>query len=100
MLDPLTYSYHHLPFFVALASYEGLRRRGLPWISMFVSAVVYVMTVKIAPMDDPTLLNRVYLAWAVPVAAYLAFSIALPEGIKWEPRRLLERRREAAGAAA
>ena len=100
MLDPLTYSYHHLPFFVALVAYEGLRRRGLPWVSMFVSVVVYVMTVKIAPMDDPTLLNRVYLAWSVPVAAYLAFSIALPDGIRWEPRRLLEARREAAGSPA
>ena len=99
MLDPLTYSYHHIPFFVALLSYEGLRRRGMPWVSMFVATLVYVMTKKIAPMDDPTLLNRVYLAWAVPVATYLSFAIALPDGIRWE-RRLLGDRREPARAAA
>ena len=99
MLDPLTYSYHHIPFFVALLSYEGLRRRGLPWVSMFVSAFVWVMTHKIAPMDDPTLLNRFYLAWAVPAATYLTFAIALPDGIRWE-RRTLRDRREPAPARA
>jgi hypothetical protein len=91
MLDPLTYSYHHIPFFTALAAYEGLRRRGLPWVSMFVSAAVYYMTKAVAPEAwyNPTPLNRWYLAWSVTVAAYLAFSIALPRGIRWEPRRPL-----------
>jgi hypothetical protein len=74
MLDPLTYSYHHLPFVMALISFEALRRR-IPYATIAVAVGVEVMTRVIAPMDNPTLLNRVYLAWAVPVAAYLAFSL-------------------------
>ncbi|MDQ3934379.1 MAG: DUF2029 domain-containing protein [Actinomycetota bacterium] len=96
LLDPLTYSYHHIPFFVALIAYEGLRRRGLPWISMVVSGVVLYMTERVAPeaWHNPTVLNRWYLAWAVPVAAYLAFSIALPDGVRWDWRRRLHPLRE------
>ena len=75
MLDPLTYSYHHVPFAFALIAYEGLCRRGMPWVAGFSSLGIWVMSKWIAPLDDPTLLNRVYLAWAVPVAAYLAFSL-------------------------
>jgi hypothetical protein len=75
MLDPLTYSYHHVPFLFALIAYEGLCRRGMPWVAGFSSLGIWVMTKWIAPLDDPTLLNRVYLAWAVPVAAYLALSL-------------------------
>ena len=94
MLDPLTYSYHHIPFFTALIAYEGLRRRGLPWLSMFVSGAVYYMTKVIAPeaWHNPTPLNRAYMAWALICAAYLTFMIVLPGGIRWEPRRLLPHR--------
>jgi Glycosyltransferase family 87 len=97
MLDPLTYSYHHMPFFVALISYEALRRRGLPWVSMAVSGAVYGITQWLAaqPEPNPTAVNRLYLAWAIPTAAYLAFSIALPGGLKWERRALGESREPA-----
>jgi hypothetical protein len=75
MLDPLTYSYHHVPFAFAVMAYEGLCRRGMPWVAGFSSLGIWVMSKWIAPLDDPTLLNRFYLAWTVPVAAYLAFSL-------------------------
>jgi hypothetical protein len=78
MLDPLTYSYHHVPFMFALLAYEGLSRRGMPWVAGFASLATWVMAKWIAPLGDPTVLNRVYLAWAVPVAAYLAVSAFAP----------------------
>jgi uncharacterized membrane protein len=74
MLDPLTYSYHHMPFVVALVAYEALQRR-MPVASMLVAASVWIMTQFVAPLENPTLLNRTYLAWAVPVAGYLAFAL-------------------------
>jgi hypothetical protein len=74
MLDPLTYSYHHLPFMVALVSFEAMRRR-VPVASMLVTASVLVMTQIVAPLQDPNLLNRTYLAWAIPAAGYLAFTL-------------------------
>jgi peptidoglycan/LPS O-acetylase OafA/YrhL len=44
------------------------------------AAVVLYMTREVAPeaWHDPTAINRWYLAWSIPVAAYLAFSIAVP----------------------
>lgn len=84
MLDPLTYSYHHLPFFVALVSFEALRRRGLPYVSLVVAGFVYAMTkwIEAQPEPNPTAMNRLYLAWAIPVGAYLALSIVAPDGLK------------------
>ncbi len=73
LLDPLAYSYHHAPFLLALAAHEGLRRRGLPLLTGVVSIAVWAMGRFVAPMGDPNALNRAYLAWAVPLAAYLAY---------------------------
>ena len=49
VFDPLTYSYHHAPFLVALVVYEGLRRR-VPVLSGFAIAAILAMTYVIAPM--------------------------------------------------
>ena len=56
VFDPLTYSYHHAPFLVALIVYEGLRRR-VPVLSGFAIAAILAMTYVVAPMHDATLLN-------------------------------------------
>lgn len=73
LLDPLTLSYHHLPFFVALASYEMLSRRKIPVLSIYSTAAIWALGKWIAPLDDAAIFNKLYLAWAVPVAAYLAY---------------------------
>ncbi len=71
VLDPLTYSYHLLPFFVAILSYETLRGRGVPIISLYSAATVWAL----GAVHDPTTLNRLYLAWTLPIAAYLAIRL-------------------------
>jgi hypothetical protein len=78
VLDPLTYSYHHAPFLVALLVYEGLRRR-VPVMSAFAIAALLAMTYVIAPMHDATLLNVFYLAWSLPLTAALAVATLAPE---------------------
>jgi hypothetical protein len=70
MLDPLAASYHHTPFVVSLAMFEGLRRRGLPVITLISTAAILVMT-HFVRLDQPGLLNAVYLVWALPTAGYL-----------------------------
>jgi len=77
ILDPLTYSYHHAPFLVALISYEALRRR-VPVLSGFAIAAILTMTHVIAPMKDATLVNAFYLAWALPLAAVLGIAVLAP----------------------
>ena len=81
MLDPLSISYHNAPFAIALASWEGLRRRGVPWVTLLVSGGI-LLTAQLGAHPDA--LNAVYLGWSVPVAAYLAITLFAP--------RLLERR--------
>ena len=78
ILDPLTYSYHHAPFLVALIAYEALRRR-VPVLSGVAIAALLVMTHVIAPMKDAGLVNAFYLAWSLPLAAVLALAVFAPE---------------------
>jgi hypothetical protein len=77
ILDPLTYSYHHAPFLVALIAYEGLRRR-VPVLSGFAIAAIAAMTYVVAPMKDAGLVNAFYLAWSLPLAAVLTLAIFAP----------------------
>jgi hypothetical protein len=87
MLDPLTFSYHHTPFLVALVSYEALRRR-LPVLSAFAIGALLLMDEVVAPSGDPALINAAYLAWTLPLAATLAVSILAPARLRADGRRL------------
>lgn len=75
MLDPLAISYHHLPFYVALAASEVVRTRALPVLTLITGGVLYV-TSELASM--PNLQNGVYLAWSLPLAVYLGLSLFAP----------------------
>jgi hypothetical protein len=68
MLDPLAISYHNAPFIIALATWEGLRRRGLPYVTLAANGAILV-TAQLA--SQPDLLNAAYLAWTVPMTVYL-----------------------------
>jgi hypothetical protein len=74
MLDPLAFSYHHLPFLVALISYEALRRR-VPVLSAYSIGALLLLNEVIVPSRDPQLINAVYLAWTIPVAGAMAISL-------------------------
>jgi hypothetical protein len=76
MLDPMAISYHHAPFFVALATYEALRRHGLPYLTLAAGGGL-LLTAQLA--DHPDVLNAVYLAWSAPLALFLGVSL-LSEG--------------------
>ena len=72
MLDPMAISYHHAPFFVALAAYEGLRRHGLPYLTLAAGGGL-LLTAQLAEHAD--VLNAVYLAWSAPLALFLGASL-------------------------
>lgn len=90
IFDPLTYSYHHAPFLVALICYEALRRR-VPVLSGYAIAMLLLMTHVIAPMKDAGLVNAFYLAWSLPLAVVLAASVVAPERVERVAGRLLAR---------
>lgn len=75
MLDPLAISYHHLPFYVALAASEVVRTRSLPVLTLVTGGVLYV-TSELATMPD--LQNVIYLGWSFPLALYLGLSLFAP----------------------
>jgi hypothetical protein len=77
VLDPLSISYHNAPFAIALASWEGLRRRGVPYVTLAASGGILV-TAQL--MSRPDVLSAVYLAWSVPVALYLGVVALGPRG--------------------
>jgi hypothetical protein len=78
MLDPLAISYHHLPFYVALAASEVVRTRAVPVLTLITGGVLY-LTSELATM--PNLQNGVYLAWSLPLALYLGLSLFAPRAL-------------------
>jgi len=99
LLDPLTNSYYHLPFLVALAAWEGLRREGPPLItvtaSLFLGLTISFASGGVSLVD----LNRFYLLWTLPLAALLAMLAYAPRrapaglpGSAWSGRIIGARR--------
>jgi hypothetical protein len=87
MLDPMTISYHHAPFYASLAAFEVVRTRRMPYLTLMTAAVL-LGTGELATM--PNLQNGVYLAWSLPLAGYLAVSLFAPRaligsGARWAP---------------
>lgn len=72
VLDPMTISYHHAPFYTALAAAEIARTRRFPVLTL-VTAGVLLLTAELASM--PNLLNAVYLGWSLPLAAFLGLTL-------------------------
>lgn len=84
LLDPINIDYYHAPFLLALLAYEGLTRRGLPYLAM-IAAVCLALTFPpgVSSMyelsQQASEVAAVYLAWALPFAAYLGLSLYAPE---------------------
>jgi hypothetical protein len=88
VLDPLTFSYHHAPFLIALISFEALRRR-VPVMSAFAIGALLLMNEVIVPLGEPAVINAFYLAWTLPLGAAMALSLFAPQrlaGLSWTPR--------------
>jgi Gpi18-like mannosyltransferase len=71
LLDPLTISYHHAPFVLTIAMFEGLRCRRVPVVTLTSTAALLVLGNLIAPLIKPNLMYAVYLLWVLPTIAYL-----------------------------
>jgi hypothetical protein len=75
LLDPLSASYHHVPFLVAIAAYEVVRRKRLPILTAASALTLWVLAEYVVPHGDGVLVNRVYLAWGLPVVLYMAVRV-------------------------
>ena len=93
MLDPLTFSYHHVPFLIALISFEALRR-PVPVLSAVAIGALLLMNEVVVPLGEPVLINAFYLVWTIPLAGVMALSLFAPrryEALSWTPRARLSR---------
>jgi hypothetical protein len=91
VLDPLTFSYHHVPFLIALISFEALRR-PVPVLSAVAIGALLLMNEVVVPLGEPVLINAFYLAWTIPLAGAMALSLFAPrryEALSWTPRARL-----------
>lgn len=77
-LDPMTVGYYHVPLLVALLALESLHRRGLPLLTLVSSAVLWLLVVHVPWGLEPGKVAAIYLAWALPLAAYLAAKLYAP----------------------
>jgi hypothetical protein len=88
VLDPLTFSYHHVPFLIALISFEALRR-PVPVLSAVAIGSLLLLNEVVVPLGEPVLINVAYLAWTIPLAGVMALSLFAPgryEALSWTPR--------------
>jgi hypothetical protein len=68
VLDPLNNVYYHTPFLLALVAAGAFSRTLMP--AALATALVYVTST--LGNDNPPLLAGLYLAWSLPMAAWLA----------------------------
>ena len=97
LLDPIDNPYYHAPFIFSLAVWEGLRLRGLPALSILVSALV-VLSLHEKVVGSLQFLNPgvgawipvhvFYLAWALPLALGIGLRLYAPGALRALRRRL------------
>jgi Glycosyltransferase family 87 len=87
LLDPMTIGYYNLPLLIALLALEALHRRGLPLLSLVSNLVLWYLVVEVPWGLEPGRVAAIYLAWALPLTAYLGAKLYAPSVIsglgKW-----------------
>jgi hypothetical protein len=87
VLDPMSVGYYHVPLLVSLLALESLHRRGPPLLTIVSNAVLWVLVVHVPWGLEPGKVAAIYLAWALPLGAYLTAKVYAPTVInglgKW-----------------
>lgn len=73
LLDPGDQTYYHVGFIAALAGWEGTSRRP-PLLALGASVLLSSRALRTVD-SDPDQINVLYLAWSVPLAAFLALRL-------------------------
>src|SRR5262245_25011428 len=80
-LDPFDNPYYHLPFLFAFLAWEGLTVRGVPVVALLVS-FAFLLQTKLADVltaiPNYTTHCVVYLAWSLPLMAFMAVHLYSP----------------------
>jgi hypothetical protein len=72
ILDPWNTVYYQLPFLLALLAWEALCRTWQPPVLTLGATIATWITFQTLSQQHPDLLCAIYLAWALPLACWLA----------------------------
>lgn len=75
-LDPWNHEYYHLPMLLALGAHETLGRGRAPVLTLASTAVLWVVFARLAAPGLGPGIDVLYLAWALPLTAWLAADVA------------------------
>jgi hypothetical protein len=83
ILDPWNNDYYHAPFLLALLAWEAVERSGWPRLTLFAGAALAVTFpagaitfTQLSAAGDALAIG--YLAWALPLAGWIALSLYAP----------------------
>jgi hypothetical protein len=103
LLDPWNIDYYHAPFLLALLAWEALARDGWPRLTLLASAAL-ALTFP-ASLDSMSEMSAqslrycvTYLAWALPLAGWIALTLLAPQRLQRCRRTLAARLRRPAMA--
>ncbi|MGZ4203271.1 MAG: hypothetical protein ACXVRH_14585 [Thermoleophilaceae bacterium] len=86
-LDPLTTAYYVAPLLFALMAYECVYTRGPPLLTAIGGAVIWYLTIKVVWVIEPRTVTAIFLAWMLPLLAWLGVRVYAPSVIsglgKW-----------------
>lgn len=81
VLDPFDNPYYHLPFLFAFLAWEGLSVRGVPVIALLTS-LAFLLATSLADLFGAvpayTTHTVVYLAWSLPLVAFMGLQLYAP----------------------
>jgi hypothetical protein len=89
VFDTQTFSYHLIPMLMATTAWEVIGRRRFPVVGA-AAMVAFQLTVhQVAPHMSANAFNAIYLAWTLPLAAYLLVVVMRREQVAAaQPARL------------
>ena len=87
LLDPMTVGYYHVPMLFSLLALEATRKRGLPLLTLLATGVLWLLVTRLRWGLEPGRVATIYLAWALPMTAYLGLRLYAPRVVscleKW-----------------
>jgi hypothetical protein len=86
LLDPWNHIYYVLGALFALVIWETRSERRPPFLGLTISAAAWGWFESLPGVISPDLLAATYMAWALPLTAYMALRLYAPERLASLPR--------------
>jgi hypothetical protein len=87
VFDTQTFSYHLVPMLVLVTAWEAIGRRRLPVVGLAATVAFLLTAYAVASSSDISSygFNAIYLAWTLPLLAYLGYAAGAGSGAGASP---------------